>query len=75
MDSAQTYTFLVTLFIEQMYTVLNDICARTEKLTLPRPVYYLLDEFCNLPAVPMSKRIGHVKPCELTAVRCPHIEG
>ena len=74
-DSAQTYTFLVTLFIEQMYTVLNDICARTEKLTLPRPVYYLLDEFCNLPAVPMSKRIGHVKPCELTAVRCPHIEG
>lgn len=49
--SAQ-YTVLSTLFIEQVYSALTRYLTDDEDLTLPRPVYMLLDELCNIPVLP-----------------------
>lgn len=46
------FTILSTLFIEETYSILNQYLAQSKDLTLPRPVYYLLDEVANIPAIP-----------------------
>lgn len=46
------FTILSTLFIEETYSILNQCLAQSKDLTLPRPVYYLLDEVANIPAIP-----------------------
>ena len=53
-DDAGTaqYTILSTLFIEETYSCLNRYLAQTKDQTLPRPVYYLLDELANIPPIP-----------------------
>lgn len=43
---------LGVLCISQLYKVLVDVANKTGKGTLPRPVYFILDEFGNMPAVP-----------------------
>ena len=49
--SAQ-YTILSTLFVEQVFTCLNRYLNKTKEQTLPRPVYFLLDEVANIPPIP-----------------------
>ena len=49
--SAQ-YTILSTLFLEQTFTCLNRYLNKTKEQTLPRPVYFLLDEVANIPPIP-----------------------
>ena len=51
-DAASPYVVLGSLFVEQMYTVLSNYCQYSKDLSLKRPMYYLLDEFCNSPAIP-----------------------
>ena len=51
-DAASPYAVLGTLFVEQMYTVLSTYCQYSKDLSLKIPVYYILDEFANNPAVP-----------------------
>lgn len=48
--SAQ-YTILSTLFLEEIYSCLNKQ-ALLSNGTLPRPVYFALDELGNIPAIP-----------------------
>ena len=43
---------LGVLCISQLYKVLVDVANKNGKGTLPRPVYFILDEFGNMPAVP-----------------------
>lgn len=45
------FTILSTLFIEETYSILNQCLSQSKDLTLPRPVYYLLDEVANIPAI------------------------
>ena len=53
-DDAGTaqYTILSTLFIEETYSALNRMLSQTEEMTLPRAVYFLLDEIANIPPIP-----------------------
>ena len=50
------FSVLATLLIEEVYSVLNRYLSQTKEQTLPRPVYFLLDEMANL-AVPI-KNLG-----------------
>ena len=51
-DTQPTYTILASLFIEQLYASLVQITNTYTDLTLPRPFYFILDEFGNLPKIP-----------------------
>ena len=44
------YCVLSTLFIEEVYSCLNSYLSEGD-LTLPRPVYFILDEIANIPPV------------------------
>lgn len=51
-DTSQTYTILASLFIEQMYTELIKKAKSYPSNSLPRPCYFLIDEFGNIPKIP-----------------------
>lgn len=51
-DEKTTYHFLVTSFIKQTYEMLIDQAQKEERFTLPVRVNFVLDEFCNIPAIP-----------------------
>lgn len=51
-DEKTTYHFLVTTFIKQVYEALIGVAHESESGKLPVRVNFILDEFCNLPAIP-----------------------
>jgi len=51
-DEKTTYHFLVTTFIKQVYETLISVAQDTNDGRLPVRVNFILDEFCNLPAIP-----------------------
>lgn len=51
-DTNQTYTILASLFIEQIYTTLINKAKTYSNISLPRAVYFLIDEFGNIPRIP-----------------------
>ncbi len=51
-DEKDTRHGIATMCIVQLYKTLVDSANRTEDLTLPRRVYFILDEFGNLPKIP-----------------------
>lgn len=50
-DEKESRHAIATMCILQMYKKLIDRANQTEKLELPRNVYFLLDEFANLPKI------------------------
>ena len=51
-DEKTTYHFLVTTFIKQVYETLISVAHESVEGKLPVRVNFVLDEFCNLPAIP-----------------------
>ncbi|MDQ7983010.1 MAG: type IV secretory system conjugative DNA transfer family protein [Spiroplasma sp.] len=51
-DENQNYYIFVTLLISQLYKFLVIAANRTSASKLARPVYFLCDEFGNVPAIP-----------------------
>ncbi|MGL5268523.1 MAG: VirD4-like conjugal transfer protein, CD1115 family [Spiroplasma sp.] len=51
-DENQNYYIFVTLLISQLYKFLVIAANKTSASKLPRPVYFLCDEFGNLPVIP-----------------------
>ena len=50
-DEKESRHCIATMCISQLYKKLIDRASQTSKLTLPRPVHFLLDEFANLPKI------------------------
>lgn len=50
-DEKESRHCIATMCISQLYKKLIDIASRTKNLELPKPVYFLLDEFANLPKI------------------------
>jgi type IV secretion system protein VirD4 len=58
-DEKTTLHFMVTAFIKQVYEVLINEAQIQENKNLPMRVNFILDEFCNIPAIPdMSSMIS-----------------
>ena len=51
-DEKDTRHAIAVMCIIQLYKTLVDIASKTEKLALPRKVFFILDEFGNLPKIP-----------------------
>ncbi len=51
-DERNTYHFLITAFIKQVYEVLIGEAQKMPDFRLPVRVNFVLDEFCNMPKVP-----------------------
>ena len=51
-DEKTTYHALVTAFVKQAYEILIETAQNTEENRLPVRVNFVLDEFCNIPALP-----------------------
>ena len=51
-DEKDTRHGIATMCIIQLYKTLVDTANKTQKLELPRRVYFVLDEFGNLPKIP-----------------------
>ena len=51
-DEKQSRHCIATMCISQLYKKLIEIASNSPGLKLSRPVYYLLDEFANLPKIP-----------------------
>lgn len=51
-DEKTTYHFLVTTFIKQVYETLVNEAQKEQEGQLPIRVNFILDEFCNIPAIP-----------------------
>ncbi|MCC8173085.1 MAG: type IV secretory system conjugative DNA transfer family protein [Odoribacter sp.] len=51
-DEKTTYHFLVTTFIKQVYETLISEAQKEKNGKLPVRVNFVLDEFCNIPAIP-----------------------
>jgi len=51
-DEKTTLHFLVTAFIKQTYEALIDVAQQQENGKLPVRLNFILDEFCNIPAIP-----------------------
>lgn len=51
-DEKTTYHFLATSFIKQVYETLINEAQKEASGMLPNRVNFILDEFCNLPAIP-----------------------
>lgn len=51
-DEKTTLHFLVTAFIKQTYEALINEAQQLENRKLPVRVNFVLDEFCNIPAIP-----------------------
>lgn len=50
-DAKETMHKLATIAIEQLYKELTAIALVSEGLRLPRPTFFILDEFANLPVI------------------------
>lgn len=50
-DVSPTYTILASLFVEEIYAALVSICNSRPDQHLPRPVYFILEEFGNMPKI------------------------
>ncbi len=50
-DETKTMDFMANIFITQLYKMLIDRANRESPKQLPRTVYFLLDEFGNLPKI------------------------
>ncbi len=50
-DEKESRHSIATMCISQMYKTLIDVASQRPNLQLPRPVYFLLDEFANLPKI------------------------
>jgi type IV secretion system protein VirD4 len=51
-DEKTTLHYLVTIFIKQTYETLINEAHQMGKMKLPVRVNFVLDEFCNIPAIP-----------------------
>ncbi len=51
-DEKTTYHFLVTTFIKQVYETMIAEAQKTADGKLPVRLNFVLDEFCNIPAIP-----------------------
>ena len=51
-DEVKTSYKLIQMFVTAAYNTLIDIANEREELTLPKPFYFILDEFGNLPQIP-----------------------
>lgn len=51
-DEKTSLHFLVTTFIKQVYEVLIDVAQSMPDRKLPIRLNFVLDEFCNIPAIP-----------------------
>ncbi len=51
-DEKTTFHFLITMFIKQTYEVLIAEAQKEPERKLPIRVNFVLDEFCNIPAIP-----------------------
>jgi len=51
-DEKTTLHYLITIFIKQTYETLINEAHQQENMKLPIRVNFVLDEFCNIPAVP-----------------------
>ncbi len=51
-DEKTTYHFIVTTFIKQVYETLIGEAQKEKDGRLPVRVNFVLDEFCNIPAIP-----------------------
>lgn len=56
-DEKESRHCIATMCISQIYKKLIEIASHRESLSLPRPVYFLLDEFANLPKIPKMDSI------------------
>jgi len=51
-DEKTTLHYLVTIFVKQTYETLINEAHQMGKMKLPVRVNFVLDEFCNIPAIP-----------------------
>lgn len=51
-DEIESYNFFASLFVKQLYQKLVDLANKNKNGKLKRPVFFLLDEFGNFPAIP-----------------------
>lgn len=51
-DEKSTYYTLVSLFLKQLDEILIEEAQKTADHRLPIPMEFILDEFCNIPAIP-----------------------
>ncbi len=51
-DEKTTYHFLVTMFLKQVYEIMIEEAQQEKNRALPIRVNFVLDEFCNIPAIP-----------------------
>ncbi len=51
-DEKTTYHAMVTAFVKQAYEILIETAQNAEENRLPVRVNFVLDEFCNIPALP-----------------------
>lgn len=56
-DEKESRHSIATMCISQIYKKLIEIASTKPSLTLDKPVYFLLDEFANLPKVPKMDSI------------------
>ena len=56
-DEKETRHPIAQMCILQMYKTLVDVASRRPDLTLPRHVYFVLDEFANMPKIPRFESI------------------
>lgn len=50
-DEKPTYHAIVSMFIKQMYEVLVKDASAYPEERLPLPIYFVIDEFCNIPRI------------------------
>ena len=51
-DEKDTYHFLGSLFVKQLYEAMISAAQKTKDGKLPIRMNYILDEFCNMPTIP-----------------------
>ncbi len=56
-DEKETRHPIAQMCILQMYKTLVDVASHRPDLTLPRHVYFILDEFANMPKIPRFESI------------------
>lgn len=56
-DEKESRHCIATMCISQIYKKLIEKASTRENLSLPKPVYFLLDEFANLPKIPKMDSI------------------
>ncbi len=51
-DEKETYHFLASLFVKQLYTTMIGVAQKEENGRIPVRMNFILDEFCNMPTIP-----------------------